>query len=69
MLFCLHAFITCYGRLQFGEWVFTVSGKGNLPEPQEPVSLSSPAGANTTVIIPFRNPLDTAVSVDVQLTG
>ena len=55
--------------LQFGEWVFTVTGKGTLPQPQEPVSLSAPAGANTTVIIPFRNPLDCAVSVDVRLTG
>ena len=55
--------------LQFGEWVFTVTGKGTLPQPQEPVSLSAPAGANTTVIIPFRNPLDCAVSVDVLLTG
>ena len=55
--------------LQFGEWVFTVTGKGTLPQPQEPVSLSAPAGANTTVIIPFRNTLDCAVSVDVLLTG
>ncbi|XP_067945629.1 cilia- and flagella-associated protein 47-like isoform X2 [Watersipora subatra] len=54
---------------EFGEWVFTASGKGTLPQPQEPVSLSSPAGANSTVIIPFRNPLDTTISVDVVLTG
>jgi len=49
--------------------VFTVTGTGTLPQPQDTVSMNAPAGANTTVIIPFRNPLDNTVSVDVQLTG
>lgn len=52
---------------QLGEWVFVASGTGLLPQPQEPVSVYTEAGSNTTMIIPFRNPMDHAVLVDVSL--
>lgn len=54
---------------QLGEWVFVASGTGLLPQPQEPVSVYTEAGSNTTMIIPFRNPMDHAVLVDVSLKG
>ena len=46
-----------------------MSGIGRLPQPQDPVSISAAAGSNSTLIIPFRNPLDHAVLCDVTLTG
>ncbi|XP_013416633.1 cilia- and flagella-associated protein 47 isoform X1 [Lingula anatina] len=53
---------------QLGEWVYIASGTGLLPQPQDPVCVYTPAGSNSTLIIPFRNPLDHAVMVDVTLT-
>ncbi|XP_021363645.1 cilia- and flagella-associated protein 47-like isoform X2 [Mizuhopecten yessoensis] len=52
---------------QLGEWVFIASGTGLLPLPQDPVSVFTEAGSNTTLIIPFRNPMDHAVMVDILL--
>ncbi|XP_071134806.1 cilia- and flagella-associated protein 47-like isoform X3 [Mytilus edulis] len=52
---------------QLGEWIFVASGTGLLPQPQDPVSVYTEAGSNITLIIPFRNPMDHAVIVDVQL--
>ncbi|XP_074645875.1 cilia and flagella-associated protein 47-like isoform X2 [Tubulanus polymorphus] len=52
---------------QLGEWVFHASGSGLMPQPQDPVSVYSAVGSNTTIIIPFRNPMDEAVLVDVIL--
>ncbi|KAK3096977.1 hypothetical protein FSP39_005325 [Pinctada imbricata] len=52
---------------QLGEWVFIASGTGLLPQPQDPVSVFTEAGSNTTLIIPFRNPMDHAVLVDIVL--
>lgn len=54
---------------QLGEWVFFASGTGILPQAQDPVSITAPAGSSTTLIIPFRNPLDIPVLVDVKLKG
>ncbi|ESO84826.1 hypothetical protein LOTGIDRAFT_196276 [Lottia gigantea] len=53
---------------QFGEWVFEASGIGLIPSPQDPVSVYTAAGSNTTLIIPFRNPMDQTVLADVILT-
>ncbi|XP_035825915.1 cilia- and flagella-associated protein 47 [Aplysia californica] len=53
---------------QLGEWVFVASGTGLLPRPQAPVSVYTSAGSNTTLIIPFRNPTDSAVLADIVLT-
>ncbi|CAH1800026.1 unnamed protein product [Owenia fusiformis] len=59
--------ITFYSE-KLGEWKFYASGTGLLPRVQDPVSINSPAGSNATLIIPFRNPLDHSVLVDVILT-
>lgn len=45
------------------------TGTGLLPQPQDPVSVYTEAGSNTTLIIPFRNPMDHPVLVDVHLKG
>ena len=55
--------------MQLGEIEFNVTGGGTLPQQQEPVSITAMAGSNTTLIIPFRNPLDISVLVDVYLKG
>ena len=54
---------------QLGEWVFVASGTGLVPQAQEPVSVYTVAGSNTTLIIPFRNPMDHAVLCEVILRG
>ena len=54
---------------QLGEWVFVASGTGLLPLPQDSVSVFTDVGSNTTLIIPFRNPMDQAVLVDILLRG
>ncbi|KAK2169816.1 hypothetical protein NP493_1175g00013 [Ridgeia piscesae] len=53
---------------QLGEWVFLASGVGRLPEEQDAVSVTAPAATNSTLIIPFRNPTDTTIKVNVKLT-
>ncbi|XP_070190234.1 cilia and flagella-associated protein 47-like isoform X3 [Littorina saxatilis] len=52
---------------QLGEWVFVASGTGLLPLPQDPVRVFTGPGSNTTLIIPFRNPMDTPVVANVVL--
>ncbi|XP_052240686.1 cilia- and flagella-associated protein 47-like isoform X3 [Dreissena polymorpha] len=52
---------------QLGEWVFVASGTGLLPQTQDPVSVFTVAGSNTTLIIPFRNPMDSPVLCEVML--
>ncbi|KAH9504693.1 Cilia- and flagella-associated protein 47 [Bulinus truncatus] len=52
---------------QLKEWIFIASGSGMIPRPQPPVSVQTATGSNTTVIIPFRNPTDVPVYVDVFL--
>lgn len=45
------------------------SGTGLIPQPQDAVSVFTDVGSNTTLIIPFRNPMDHAVLVDILLKG
>ncbi|XP_064627283.1 cilia- and flagella-associated protein 47-like isoform X2 [Lineus longissimus] len=52
---------------QLGEWIFHVAGRGLVPQPQDPVSIYAEAASNTTIIIPFRNPLDVPIIIDVSL--
>ena len=54
---------------QLSEIEFMVDGIGLLPQPQDPVNVTAPNGANTTLIVPFRNPLDISVLVDIFLKG
>ena len=49
--------------------MFVASGTGLLPQPQDPTSVYTGTGTNTTLIIPFRNPMDTAVLASVVLKG
>ena len=44
-------------------------GYGTVPEVQDPVSVYTQAGSNTTLLIPVKNPLDIPVHVDITLTG
>ncbi|XP_071954714.1 cilia- and flagella-associated protein 47-like isoform X2 [Antedon mediterranea] len=56
---------TCH---QLGEWVFIASGTGLTPAPLDPVSVSATLHSNTSLLIPFRNPTNETVFVDVVLT-
>ena len=51
-----------------GEAKYLVAGRGVSPQPMEPVSVSAGVGSNTSLILPFRNPTDVPVLVDVTLT-
>ncbi|XP_066477404.1 cilia- and flagella-associated protein 47 [Tiliqua scincoides] len=53
---------------QLEEWVFFFSGVGLIPQPQEPVSVSSRLGYHSSIIISFKNPTFEEVLVDVILT-
>ncbi|XP_078698604.1 cilia- and flagella-associated protein 47-like isoform X8 [Branchiostoma floridae x Branchiostoma belcheri] len=53
---------------QLGDWVYLASGTGILPQPLDPVMVSAEFQSNTSLIIPFRNPFDEPVIVDVILT-
>ena len=66
MLSGTHRALVCV--FQLGEWVFLASGVGRLPEEQDAVSVTAPAATNSTLIIPFRNPTDTTIKVNVKLT-
>lgn len=46
-----------------------LTGCGLNPERMEPVSISSPMGSSTYITIPFTNPTEVPVMVDVTLTG
>ncbi|XP_075257847.1 cilia- and flagella-associated protein 47-like isoform X3 [Convolutriloba macropyga] len=54
---------------QFGEWVFLASGSGVSPVEVDPVSVYCQLSANSSIIIPFRNPTDENVFVDVMLAA
>ena len=43
------------------------SGTGMMPGPVEPIEIFSQLGENSSVIIPFRNPTDQEVTVDVVM--
>ena len=53
--------------LQLGDWVFLASGTGIMPGPAESINIYSELGGNSSVILPFRNPTDHEVVVDVIL--
>ncbi|XP_066563692.1 cilia- and flagella-associated protein 47-like [Amia ocellicauda] len=53
---------------QLNEWKFYLSGAGLFPEPMAPLSMSTRVGTHSSVIVPFRNPTDDSVLVDVLLT-
>ncbi|XP_069034828.1 cilia- and flagella-associated protein 47-like isoform X2 [Lepisosteus oculatus] len=53
---------------QLQEWNFYMSGIGLFPGLMEPLSISTCVGSHSSVIVPFRNPTDDSVLVDVLLT-
>lgn len=46
-----------------------MSGVGLIPQPMDPASISAPVGSLASIIIPFKNPTNENVLVDVILTG
>lgn len=46
-----------------------LSGRGLNPEREEPLSVSAPIGSSTLVAIPFANPTELPVELDVTITG
>lgn len=55
--------------LQFQEWCVFLSGRGLNPESEEPLSISSPIGSSASITIPFTNPTELSVTLDITLTG
>ena len=51
--------------LQLGDWVFLASGTGLTPQPADPINVYSELGENSSIIIPFRNPTEDEVIIDV----
>lgn len=62
---CVHV---C-GCVQLGDWTFYASGVGLVPGPQEPVNITSTVNDHASTIIPFHNPTDVHLLVDVCLPG
>ncbi|XP_032824158.2 cilia- and flagella-associated protein 47 isoform X1 [Petromyzon marinus] len=62
-----HAAIT-FTSSQTGAWVFFASGVGLPPEPSEPVSVMALLGSQATLILPFSNPTEFAVTAQISLT-
>lgn len=61
----LHAAEISFQCPQLGSWVFHASGTGMMPGAADPINLYSQLGGNSSVIIPFKNPTDRQVTVDV----
>lgn len=55
--------------LQLQEWSVVLTGCGLNPERMEAVSISSLMSSSTAITIPFTNPTELPVMVDVTLTG
>uniref|UniRef100_A0A1I8GWP8 Calponin-homology (CH) domain-containing protein n=1 Tax=Macrostomum lignano TaxID=282301 RepID=A0A1I8GWP8_9PLAT len=66
--FADHACRITFHSDKLKEWIFEVNGSGLMPSAQNPVAITAPAGSNSTLIIPFHNPLDVPVMCDILLT-
>ncbi|XP_078416576.1 cilia- and flagella-associated protein 47-like [Cetorhinus maximus] len=53
---------------QLEEWTFHLSGVGLLPQQMDPVSISACVNSHASVIVPFENPTNELLLVDVVLT-
>ncbi|KAM4702008.1 cilia- and flagella-associated protein 47 [Discoglossus pictus] len=53
---------------QLEEWIFYVSGEGLIPQPMEPASITAIVSSVSSIVIPFKNPTEENVLVDVILT-
>jgi len=56
-------------NFQLGDWTFCVTGVGLPPGPQEPINITATISDHSTAIIPFCNPTDVHVLLDVCLSG
>ncbi|KAA8579715.1 hypothetical protein FQN60_006808 [Etheostoma spectabile] len=54
---------------QFREWCVLLSGRGLIPEREEPLSISSLIGSNASITIPFTNPTELLGMLNITLTG
>ncbi|PFX34680.1 Calponin-likey domain-containing protein 2 [Stylophora pistillata] len=61
----LHSAEISFHCSQLGRWVFLASGTGMMPGPVDPINIYSQLGGNSSVIIPFKNPTERQVIVDV----
>ncbi|XP_028427228.1 cilia- and flagella-associated protein 47-like [Perca flavescens] len=53
---------------QLREWCVLLSGHGLIPESEEPLSISSLIGSNASITIPFTNPTELPVVLNITLT-
>ncbi|XP_032362160.1 cilia- and flagella-associated protein 47 isoform X3 [Etheostoma spectabile] len=53
---------------QFREWCVLLSGRGLIPEREEPLSISSLIGSNASITIPFTNPTELLGMLNITLT-
>lgn len=63
----LHSAEISFHCPQLGSWIFLASGTGMMPGPVDPVNIYSQLGGNSSVIIPFENPTERQVIVDVVM--
>ncbi|KAG5833367.1 hypothetical protein ANANG_G00275190 [Anguilla anguilla] len=63
-----HTARVCFTCPQLGEWVFLLSGTGVAPGSMEPLSVASRVGSHSSLILPFRNPMEDEVVLHVFLT-
>ncbi|XP_051283893.1 cilia- and flagella-associated protein 47-like isoform X2 [Dicentrarchus labrax] len=50
------------------EWCVLLRGRGLNPESEEPLSISSLIGSNASITIPFTNPTESPVMLNISLT-
>ena len=53
---------------QLGDVIYYVTGRGLAPSLMEPLSISASVGAGTSLLLPFRNPTDLPVLVDIHMS-
>ncbi|XP_064167628.1 cilia- and flagella-associated protein 47-like [Anguilla rostrata] len=63
-----HTARVCFTCPQLGEWVFLLSGTGVAPGSMESLSVASRVGSHSSLILPFRNPMEDEVVLHVFLT-
>jgi len=54
---------------QLGDWTFCVTGVGVHPNTQEPVNVTATINDHSTTLVPFHNPTDVHVLLDICLSG
>ncbi|KAF7479425.1 Hypothetical predicted protein [Marmota monax] len=54
---------------QFKEWKFCLYGVGLLPQPADIEKITTPLGLQSSFIIPFKNPTEEDVVINIMLTN